>query len=257
MSKNNNTGRIKRDKDLFDNISEDYYRKDLFSSSRKARSTRVIQTIKRAGNGNLTKSNVLEVGCGAGFGAEYLHGNYELYTGLDYSAKLIECAQKLKTLPSVEFLASDFFEFKTQKKFDTIFMIGVLHHMPNLVEAVEKCYDLLKPGGWLVVNEPQPANRFIQLLRRIRTYLDSSYSDEQDQLSHEQLISSFTNSKFNNVDAWPQGLLSTPFAEVVIHPQILSSPASWTACHIDNILETLFPQLLKKLSWNLIIAGQK
>ncbi len=50
---------------------------------------RLVQTLChcRRNTGDL---DILEVGCGAGFAAEYLSGFYRSYTGIDHSEELIQ-----------------------------------------------------------------------------------------------------------------------------------------------------------------------
>lgn len=56
--------------------------------------------------------------------------------------------------------------------------------------------------------------------------------------------------------ALPQGLFSTPFAEVMLKPAILTGRLSALACETDRFLERSFPDKLKRFSWNLIVKGQ-
>ena len=77
------------DKKLFDNIASQYVKKDLTSYCRISRKLRLIQSIKDI---KQPIKNILEVGCGAGFSAEYLKGKFIKYTGIDYSENLIKYA---------------------------------------------------------------------------------------------------------------------------------------------------------------------
>ena len=60
-------------------------KKDLTLYCRIARKQRLVRSIE-----GIKKPirNLLEVGCGAGFSAEYLKGNFINYVGVDYSQKL-------------------------------------------------------------------------------------------------------------------------------------------------------------------------
>jgi SAM-dependent methyltransferase len=247
--------KVLRDKELFDRIATAYARKDLYGPSRIARKVRLLQTLRKA---DLSPNvDILEIGCGAGFAAEYLHGSYHTYTGLDHSRELIQYAEKRNKHSHVNFYATDFFDFREKSKYDLIFMIGVLHHMTDISFAIRACYSFLKPGGYVVVNEPQPANMIFSWLRSIRAKIDSSYSDEQEELSDLELQTFFKQSGFVNVVSFPQGLFSTPFAEVVIRPQLLTTPVSMLACQIDKLLENYLHSFLKKITWNIIVTGQK
>jgi SAM-dependent methyltransferase len=255
MRKDAPEGQALRDKELFDRIATAYARKDLYGPSRIAREVRLLQTLRKTTpNPDL---DILEIGCGAGFAVEYLHGCYRTYTGIDYSTELIQYAENRNNNSYASFHAEDFFEFRAESKYDVIFMIGVLHHMTDIPLAIKICHSFLRPGGLLVVNEPQPANIIFSWLRNVRAKIDASYSDEQEELADSELQELFARAGFVNIRSFPQGLFSTPFAEVMIPPQFLIKPLSIAACQIDRVLEDVLPSFLKKLSWNIIVMGQK
>ncbi len=255
MTAQDSPDRVERDKALFDRIAEKYAAKDLFETSRLARRQRLLQTLRAAGG--CTGMRVLEVGCGAGFSAEYLADSFTEFHGLDYSEELIKVAQDRFATEGVTFDAVDFHAFEATERYDLIFMIGVLHHMVEMQSVVDKCHALLKDGGWLVVNEPQPDNPLVNRLRRVRAKVDESYSDEQDELRGSELGALFEAGGFRNVTHRPQGLCSTPFAEVVLKPALLTLPLCWLACKADSAIEAIAPGLIRSLTWNVIVSGQR
>lgn len=255
MTEDKQSRREDRDKALFDSIAISYVKKDISLSSRIARKQRLLQTINKI---NLGQSiDILEVGCGAGFSAEYLRGHYQTYTGIDYSSNLIDYARNTVSYPDVAFHAVDLHQFKSNEKFDVIVMIGVLHHIPDVTNALKVGLKLLKPGGYIVTNEPQSANFLIGLLRKIRAKSDQSYSEEQDEFQEKQITVFYQEAGFIDIKTYAQGFLSTPFAEVVINPQLLSKNISVSFCWLDQQIEKLTSPFLKKLSWNIITAGKK
>jgi 2-polyprenyl-3-methyl-5-hydroxy-6-metoxy-1,4-benzoquinol methylase len=203
------------------------------------------------------QAHVLEVGCGAGFASDYLCGKYAKYTGLDYSKELIKSARQRNRRACVSFHVTDFFDFAPESRYDVIFMIGALHHMSDLPAAIRKSFALLKPGGSLVVNEPHPANVIFRCLRRVRAKMDTSYSTEQKQLDAAELLHLFSEAGLLNVMCYPQGFFSTPFAEIVLRPQLLTTSISRAACALDSLLEKHLAGVMKRISWNIIVSGQK
>jgi SAM-dependent methyltransferase len=200
---------------------------------------------------------ILEVGCGAGFAAAYLEGQYNSYVGIDQSGKLIEIAESLNGRHDVEFIATDIEQLAMAGDFDLAFMIGVLHHLTNRESALAKIIGLLRPGAYIAVNEPQPANFAITAARRLRAHIDRSYSDDQDEISHTELTRTLEGAGLIDVTVWPQGFFSTPFAELPVGPQLVTAPAAHLACRLDLALEARAPRLLRRLSWNLIAVGRK
>ncbi len=129
--------------------------------------------------------------------------------------------------------------------------------MPDIPRAMSAMCSMLKPGGHLVVNEPQPANIVFHGLRKLRAMVDASYSSEQEELEEGRLISYFEGAGFENIRTRAQGLLSTPFAEVTLRPSVLARPLSALACRIDTWLEDHFQRALKAVAWNIIVTGRR
>ena len=199
----------------------------------------------------------LEVGCGAGFSAEYLDGQYGQYCGVDYSDKLITFAKQQHSSPKIDFEVANIKDYKPKHLFDVVFAIGLLHHLDDVEEGLSQMFDLLKPNGWLIANEPQPANPAISFARNIRKRIDPNYSADQKELSGDELREAYENVGLQSIQVIPQGLLSTPFAEVALNPQWLLYPMSSCACLADKFLERATGKALAPLTWNLIVAGQK
>ena len=124
---------------------------------------------------------MLEVGCGAGFSAAYLAGYYGAYVGIDYAEPFIAYTRQHQQGPGVTFEVSNGKTYRSSRRFDVVFMIGVLHHIDNLAETLPAMLTLLKPGGWLVANEPHPGNPLIRLARVIRKRLDPHYASDQQE----------------------------------------------------------------------------
>jgi SAM-dependent methyltransferase len=240
------------DRALFDRIARDYVRKDLTESCRIAREQRLRQTLRPIG---ANVGHLLEVGCGGGFAARYLDGLYETYTGVDYSEELIGYAQRYNAGPAREFLSANIKDFVARRRFDVILMVGVLHHMPDPAGILERLRGLLAPEGLVVVNEPQRGNPAISALRWLRKRVDSSYSPDQVEFSEGELRALFESSGYD-VKSFPQGLLSTPFAETQPFPQAISLWLSRLATRVDPTLERIMKVTpARHLAWNAVVVG--
>ncbi len=247
-----------RDRHLFDEIAKTYLRKDTVRSSRVARIQRLKETIRSV---PLTSDTLLlEIGCGAGFAPLYLENTYKSYLGIDHSKALIQLAkaQFEDTSKETRFLCGDACDLDEVEVYDGIVIIGVLHHMEKPKESLETFFRLLKPGGWIAVNEPNGANPLIQLLRRLRKSLDKTYSDEQFTYRSDVLHQQFVEAGFVDLKVRGQGLLSTPFAEVPIGSSGLFVSFSKVACAVDRFFEKrIFSNALRAISWNLVASGRK
>jgi len=242
------------DRSLFNEIAEKYCRKDLTPSSQVARRYRLEKTISAVPVAPGTA--ILEVGCGAGFSARYIREYYASYTGIDYSDNLIKYARQHNMADKTVFQAVNLKDYKPLGKFDIVLMIGVLHHLENVEQGLSQFIDLLKPGGWILVNEPQSSNVLIQLLRKIRARTDAAYSENQQNFSPPELGQLFRKAGLQNIILQPQGLFSTPFAEIIIQPQFISRPLAHLMTFFDRSIESCCSRLLMPFSWNIIAAGQ-
>jgi len=245
----------KKDRELFDDIAEKYCRKDMIASSRIPRKHRLLRTL--AAIPLLPGFTVLEVGCGCGYSAAYLEGLYTEYIGVDYAGKLIDFARKKNGGENVRFAAANINDYNPAVKVDLIIMIGVLHHFDEYEKTLKHILGMLKTGGWLVVNEPQSGNLIIQAARKIRTVLDKGYSDDQATFSYRQLKKLFEDQGLHNIRVLPQGVFSTPLAEVPLKPVFIFNTFARLTILLDNVFEAMFGGFLKWISWNLIAAGQK
>ena len=246
--------RENNDKKLFNDIANNYVKKDLTLYCRIARKQRLIRSLK-----GIEKpiKQILEVGCGAGFSVDYLKGKFINYTGVDYSENLINYAVKHNSDKGVEFECLNISEFNTKFKFDVILMIGVLHHMPepeNIIKSLEK---ILSPKGIIVVNEPQAGNPLIRLLRKIRKKIDKNYSSDQVEFSENEIRSIFERCG-HEVITYSQGLFSTPLAESRILPGFIGIPLVFIATMLDPLLEKILSILsIKKLTWNIVVHARR
>lgn len=244
-----------RDQALFNAIAGKYARKDMAPAHREARRHRLDQTFRHLPQ--QTGLDILEVGCGAGYGAVYLEGRYKSYLGIDYAAELIGYAEEVNKRPGAEFEVRDVESLTGERQFDVIFMIGVLHHLDKPEAVMRQLLGILKPGGWLVANEPQRGNPVIGAARAVRKKVDKAYSEDQREYSSAELVTMYENTGYSEVKAFAQGLLSTPFAEVVMPVQPLATALSKASCAADRFLDAYGGAMIGKLAWNVVVQGRR
>jgi ubiquinone/menaquinone biosynthesis C-methylase UbiE len=105
---------------------------------------------------NLKGKDVLEIGCGNGYGASLInrqapHG----YVGIDVMEEQIEKARQ--RYPQFKFIvqdATDLGQFADASK-DVIIIFGVLHHIPEWRKVIDEIHRVLKPNGSFFVEEPR------------------------------------------------------------------------------------------------------
>lgn len=100
--------------------------------------------------------DILEIGCGSGYGAALLLSLHpRSYIGVDLMPEMIALARQ-RELPGATFAVADasrLTDIEDASK-DTVVIFGVLHHIPAWREVLQECYRVLRPGGALFVEEP-------------------------------------------------------------------------------------------------------
>ncbi len=122
-------------------------------------------------------SRVLDVGMGPGWTSLFLARMGASVTGVDLSGKMVEIASKKAQNEGVEaeFLCLDIEETlpeNMQEQFDHVFFYDSLHHIERTDLAFKHCRDALKPGGSILLNEPNLLHRFSRESREIAEKFD-------------------------------------------------------------------------------------
>tara|TARA_Y100000588_G_C14032282_1_gene829186 strand:- start:111 stop:938 length:828 start_codon:yes stop_codon:yes gene_type:complete len=110
---------------------------------------------------SLTGSRMLDVGCGDGtFIQEANEVGWDAI-GLETSSVAVANAKKLGIQVVQGELTDDCFE---SQSFDVIRIWSVLEHVRDPIATLNKAHNLLRPGGWLVVQVPNAKSTIAKLL---------------------------------------------------------------------------------------------
>lgn len=120
----------------------------------------------------------LEIGCAPGkwmvFAAEHL--GYKSH-GVEYLPRAAEITRKNLKECSVdgEVITADFFDYKSDKKFDLVMSYGFIEHFENYEDVFIKHLELVKENGFLVLGLPRfrGINYFVQSM--IDPYMERPY----------------------------------------------------------------------------------
>jgi 2-polyprenyl-3-methyl-5-hydroxy-6-metoxy-1,4-benzoquinol methylase len=112
---------------------------------------------------DLNTGELLELGSGSGYDSVYLADHGFDVTAIDVSEDVIELSKKIHVNSKVNFIAADFFQSSTDKKFDVIYDRGFLHNYKNrLQEIFEKLNALLTDNGKLIIITGSPCQPIIE-----------------------------------------------------------------------------------------------
>ena len=103
--------------------------------------------------------DVLEIGCGSGYGAQLIvKRNPRTYVGIDLMQEQIVLARQ-RGLEHCEFIHGDVTDLAAfpNESFDMVVDFAILHHVPAWKKAISECVRVLRPGGLLLVEEPEKA----------------------------------------------------------------------------------------------------
>jgi SAM-dependent methyltransferase len=119
---------------------------------------------------------VLDAGCGAGRHSYFAAKYGASVVAIDLSEKSVQSARDNLSDMDAHVIQSDICTFEHHRKFDYIFSIGVLHHLPDPQAGFNHLVTLLKEGGtisiWVYSKEDNwLAINFYEPIRKITTRL--------------------------------------------------------------------------------------
>lgn len=96
-----------------------------------------------------------EVCCGSGEAFALFKGLFSRGVGVDISTRMLAAASLKHTNDKALFIQGDATRLPLQTEaFDTVFMLGGIHHVPNRAALFTEIARILKPGGRFIWREP-------------------------------------------------------------------------------------------------------
>lgn len=98
---------------------------------------------------------VAEICCGRAEALQLLKDRIDCGVGVDVSLSMLEAAQREAPGARVAFVQGDATTLPlADAAFDTVFMLGGIHHVNDRLSLFAEIQRILKPGGWFYFREP-------------------------------------------------------------------------------------------------------
>jgi len=105
--------------------------------------------------------DVLDLGCGYGYGTNILSMKAKSVIGVDRMKEgIVLAGKRYENQKNISFVESDVFEFlsSTKDKFDIVILMEFIEHITNQDELLSLVYKVLKPGGRVCLSTPNKDN---------------------------------------------------------------------------------------------------
>lgn len=120
------------------------------------------------------EKRALEIGCGTGRLAVQVAPKVKSLLGIDVSPKTVSVAKQHLNFSNVQILCEDFYNFKSEARFDLIYSSLTFMHFSDKQGAINKAYELLTKGGRFVLSIDKNQSEFIDYgTRKIKVYPDN------------------------------------------------------------------------------------
>lgn len=133
---------------------------------------------------NLRESDrVLEVACGSGRNFSFIMeaiGKDGKFVGFDYSQEMLNAAEKLcrqRNWDNIRLVQGDAAELNIgEENFDGVISVLGISAIPDWEKALRRCFDVLKPGGRLVVCDARLFSGFLSFLNPLIKIIYSNFA---------------------------------------------------------------------------------
>jgi len=104
--------------------------------------------------GFVVGKDVLDVGCGTGYGTHRLAGHARRALGIDYSEEAVAYCRRTFQAPNLEYRMMDANRITLDRTFDVGVTFQVIEHMVDPEVFLRSICSALKPGGTLIITTP-------------------------------------------------------------------------------------------------------
>ncbi len=205
-------------------------------------------------------ARVLDCGCGTGILLSALEDHYKKTIGLDLSYDNLLQARAVN--PRSSLVVGDVTEIPLKpQSFDYIICRATLHRLPDALPAFVMLFDILKPGGDLVISEPINDSRIVRLLKVIRNLRAAkSYKHQEFKYSARAWIdlarlTGFQTVKWSNLGYVALPLLGYPDETYLMRYVPSKMLLAKILLHLDEVIGKI--PWVKTSSWHALFHFKK
>lgn len=207
--------------------------------------------------GNVVEKKILDIGSGFGNSALNLAKRGAIVTSIDISPRLIEgCryrAAKNGLVLNFQVMDAGNLHFD-ENYFDIILSFRTIHHLPILEDFFKEAYRCLKPGGFILIVEPQKFNPFVEFGRKFIRNSESSRTPTEHPLIPADIR--IFRSIFYNIENHEFIFLSA--ASRFFNLLKLKKVYNYSAKFLSKIDELLWHiRFLRPFYWQVVLKGYK
>lgn len=108
---------------------------------------------------DLNNKNVIEIGGFPGTMSAFFYKKYNanvFFVDFYINPSIVKSIEKINDIEedTIKYIESDFFEFKTNEKFDLVYSSGFIEHFIDIKDVIQRHIDLLSSNGHLLILLP-------------------------------------------------------------------------------------------------------
>ena len=141
-------------------LYQDY--KDKYSNVYKGYADQINKYLIKFSNPNLSGKKILDIGCLTGDFLEIMDERGATPYGVELQKEAVEIANK--KFPGRIFQADIFSNDFPNMTFDIISVLGVIEHVVDPDKLLQRSYELLNPGGLIILQTPDSSSFLAKLM---------------------------------------------------------------------------------------------